>query len=167
MAIAATGDVASARDASTTVPVVFTIGGDPVRFGLVESFNRPGAHVTGVTFVSGMLGAKRVQLLLELVPSVARIALLMNPDNPNAPAEQADAQAGAIKLGREILVFNARNTAPLVIQPADIRYRGRLMFGAREVSKGRKCRRPARRWAGSSEPIEPRTIAAKPALGAC
>jgi putative ABC transport system substrate-binding protein len=116
VAIAATGDVVSARAAhraSTTVPVVFTIGGDPVRFGLVESFNRPGGHLTGITFVSSVLGAKRVQLLHDLVPSVTRIALLMNPDNANAVAEQADAQAGAAKLGRETVVFNARNAAEI------------------------------------------------------
>ena len=116
VAIAATGDVASARaarDASTTVPVVFTIGGDPVRFGLVASFNRPGGHVTGITFLATMLGAKRVQLLHELVPNVTRIALLMNPDNPNAAAEQADAQAGAAKLGYETVVLNARNAAEI------------------------------------------------------
>ena len=78
VAIAATGDVVSARAAkaaSSSVPVVFTIGGDPVRFGLVESFNRPGGHVTGITFVSNVLGAKRVQLLRDLAPKVTRIAL--------------------------------------------------------------------------------------------
>jgi putative ABC transport system substrate-binding protein len=115
-AIAATGDVVSARaakGASASVPVVFTIGGDPVRFGLVDSFNRPGGHVTGITFVSGMLGAKRVQLLHDLVPRARRIALLMNPDNANAAAEQADAQAGATKLGHETIVLNARNAAEI------------------------------------------------------
>jgi putative ABC transport system substrate-binding protein len=87
VAIAATGDVSSARAAkaaSAAIPVVFTIGGDPVRFGLVESLNRPGGHVTGISFVSKVLGAKRVQLLHELAPNATRIALLMNPDNPNA-----------------------------------------------------------------------------------
>lgn len=111
-AIAATGDVVSARaakGASTTVPVVFTIGGDPVRFGLVESFRRPGGNVTGITFVSTQLGAKRVQLLHEVAPKVARVALLMNPDNANAVAEQDDAQAGAAKLGLGTVVVNARN----------------------------------------------------------
>ena len=79
--IAATGDVASARAAqaaSRTVPVVFTIGGDPVRFGLVASLNRPGGNVTGVFFSPTLLGAKRVQILQELAPRVSRIALLMN-----------------------------------------------------------------------------------------
>jgi putative ABC transport system substrate-binding protein len=116
VAIAATGDVASARaarDASMAVPVVFTTGGDPVRFGLVASFNRPGGHVTGITFVSNVLGAKRVQLLHELVPSIRRIALLMNPDNPNAQSEQVDAEAGAAKLGHETVVLNARNAAEI------------------------------------------------------
>lgn len=112
VAIAATGDVASARAAqaaSDTVPVVFTIGADPVRFGLVTSLNRPGGHVTGVSLLSSMLGAKRVELLHELAPKVSRIALLINPNNPNADAEQADAVAGARKLGLEFIVLTARN----------------------------------------------------------
>ena len=110
--IAATGDVASARAAqaaSRTVPVVFTIGADPVRFGLVASMNRPGGHVTGISLLSSVLGAKRVELLHELAPKVSRIALLINPSNPNAAAEQADAEAGAQKLGLQANVLNARN----------------------------------------------------------
>ena len=116
VAIAATGDVASARaaqSASSTVPVVFTIGGDPVRFGLVQSFNRPGGNITGISFSPSMLGAKRMQLLHDLVPNATRIALLMNPDNPNGSAEQADSQAGAAKLGQETFVVNARNAAEI------------------------------------------------------
>jgi ABC-type uncharacterized transport system substrate-binding protein len=116
VAIAATGDVASARaarDASAMIPVVFTVGGDPVRFGLVASLNRPGGHVTGVMFASTVLGAKRIQLLHEMVPSIRRIALLMNPDNLNALTEQADAQAGAAQLGKVAVVFNARNSAEI------------------------------------------------------
>jgi putative ABC transport system substrate-binding protein len=112
VAIAATGDVASARaaqGASQTVPVVFTIGGDPVRFGLVKSVNRPGGHVTGVLFNQNVLGAKRVELLREIAPSVSRVALLMNPTNPNVQIEQADAEAGARKLGLETVTLNARN----------------------------------------------------------
>ena len=116
VAIAATGDVASARaaqSASGTVPIVFTIGGDPVRFGLVASFNRPGGNITGIAFVPNQLGAKRVQLLHELVPKVARVGLLMNPDNPNVAAEQADLKDGAAKLGLQIVVHNARNAAEI------------------------------------------------------
>jgi putative ABC transport system substrate-binding protein len=110
VAIAATGDVASARAAqaaSRTVPVVFTIGADPVRFGLVASLNRPGGHVTGVNLLSSLLGAKRVELLHEVAPKVSRIALLLNPSNPTATAEQQDAEAGARKLGHETVVLNA------------------------------------------------------------
>jgi putative ABC transport system substrate-binding protein len=110
--IAATGDVASARaaqNASTTVPVVFTIGGDPVRFGLVKSLNRPGGHVTGILFNQNVLGAKRVELLGEIAPNVSRVALLMNPTNPNVDVERLDAEAGARKLGLETVTLNARN----------------------------------------------------------
>jgi putative ABC transport system substrate-binding protein len=110
--IAATGDVASARAAqaaSQTVPVVFTIGADPVRFGLVASLNRPGGHVTGVSLLTSLLGAKRVELLRQIAPRISRVALLMNPSNPTAAAEQADAQEGARKLGLESVILNASN----------------------------------------------------------
>jgi putative ABC transport system substrate-binding protein len=112
VAIAATGDVASARAAqraSRTVPVVFTIGGDPIRFGLIETMNRPGGHVTGILFNQNVLGAKRIELLREIAPKVSRVALLMNPTNPNVKIEQADAEAGAAKLGLPTVAFNARN----------------------------------------------------------
>src|SRR6516162_8524486 len=112
VAIAATGDVASARAAqlaSSTVPVVFTIGGDPVRFGLIKSINRPGGHVTGILFNQNVLGGKRVELLREIAPKVSRVALLMNPTNPNVEVEQTDAQVGAKKLGLETVALNARN----------------------------------------------------------
>ncbi len=116
VAMAATGDVASARaarGASTTVPIVFTIGGDPVRFGLVASFNRPGGNLTGIAFVPNQLGAKRVQLLHDLLPRVVRVGLLMNPDNPNVGAEQADLKDGATRLGMQIVVHNARNAGEI------------------------------------------------------
>jgi putative tryptophan/tyrosine transport system substrate-binding protein len=115
-AMAATGDIASARAAlaaSRTVPIVFTIGGDPVRFNLVESFNRPGGNITGIAFVPNQLGAKRVQLLQQVAPRIARIGLLMNPDNPNVSAELADSKDGATKLGLEIVVQNARNATEI------------------------------------------------------
>jgi putative tryptophan/tyrosine transport system substrate-binding protein len=76
VAIAATGDVASARAAqraSSTIPVVFTIGGDPVRFGLVKSLNRPGGNVTGILFNQNVLGGKRVELLREIAPNVLEL----------------------------------------------------------------------------------------------
>jgi putative tryptophan/tyrosine transport system substrate-binding protein len=110
--IAATGDVASAlaaQAATAKIPIVFTIGGDPVRFGLVASFNRPGGNVTGISAVTGALGAKRMELLSKLAPR-SKIGLLMNPDNPNAAAEQRDAQEAARVLGLQTVVLNVRNT---------------------------------------------------------
>src|SRR5215470_17468422 len=118
VAIAATGDVASARAAqlaSKTVPVVFTIGGDPVRHGLIETVNRPGGHVTGILFNQKVLGGKRVELLGEIAPKISRIALLMNPTNPNVKIEEADAEAGAKKLGLETIALNARNASELEV----------------------------------------------------
>jgi putative ABC transport system substrate-binding protein len=112
VAIAATGDVASARAAqhvSSTVPVVFTIGGDPVRFGLVKSINRPGGNVTGILFNQNVLGAKRIELLREIAPNISRVALLMNPTNANFKVEQTDAEAGAKKLGLETVTVVATN----------------------------------------------------------
>jgi putative tryptophan/tyrosine transport system substrate-binding protein len=111
VAIAATGDVASAKAAQQAgkVPVVFTIGSDPVRFGLVASLNRPGGHVTGVSLLTSMLGAKRIELLRQVAPKVSRVALVMNPSNPTATAEQADAEDGARKLGLETIALKAGN----------------------------------------------------------
>ena len=115
-AIAATGDVASARaaqQASSTVPVVFTIGGDPIRFGLIESINRPGGNVTGILFNPNVLGAKRIELVREIAPTVSRVALLMNPTNPNVKIEETDAVNGAQKLGLETVTLNARNSSEM------------------------------------------------------
>ena len=112
VAIAATGDVASARAAQAatrTIPVVFTIGADPVRFGLVASLNRPGGNLTGINLLSSILAAKRVDLLTQLAPRTTRIALLLNPNNFSAEAELADAESGARKLGRELLAVRFRN----------------------------------------------------------
>ena len=110
-AIAATGDIASARaakGATSTIPVVFTIGADPVGHGLVKSLNRPGGNLTGVNLFSSILSAKRIELLTEIAPNARRIALVMNPDNFTARAEQEQGIAGARALNREAFVVNAR-----------------------------------------------------------
>jgi putative ABC transport system substrate-binding protein len=108
--IAATGDVVSAlaaKGATTTIPIVFVIGGDPVRFGLVERLNRPGGNITGVSLISGGLGAKRLGLMHELMPNAAVFALLVNPNNPNGEPERIDVMEAGRTLGRQILVVNA------------------------------------------------------------
>jgi len=97
------------------VPVVFTIGGDPIRHGLIETINRPGGHVTGILFNQNVLGAKRVELLGEIAPKMTRIAQLMNPTNPNVKIEEADAEAGAKKLGIETITVNARNASEMEV----------------------------------------------------
>ena len=110
-AIAATGDIASARAAkgsTSTIPVVFTIGADPVGHGLVKSLNRPGGNLTGVNLFSSILSAKRIELLTGIAPDARRIALVMNPDNFTARAEQEQGIAGARALNREAFVVNAR-----------------------------------------------------------
>lgn len=112
LAIAATGDVASARaaqSATRTIPVVFTIGGDPVRFGLVSSFNQPGGNLTGITLVPAIMSAKRIELLHEIAPQIKRVAILINPSNFTAAAEQRDAEEGGRSLGIEVIVLHARN----------------------------------------------------------
>jgi putative ABC transport system substrate-binding protein len=122
-AIAATGDIASARaaqGATRTIPIVFTIGADPVRHGLVASLNRPGGNTTGVHLFSSLLAGKRIELLTEFAPKTRRVAMLMNPDNFTAAAEQEDGIAGAKTLGREAVVVNARNPAEIEGALADV-----------------------------------------------
>jgi len=114
--IAATGDIVSARAAqaaTTTIPVVFAIGSDPVRFGLVKSLNSPGGNLTGVTLFSSTLMAKRMDLLTQLVPNARVIGLLMNPANSNAETDVNDAQKAASDLGRQTVIVNARSAGDL------------------------------------------------------
>jgi putative tryptophan/tyrosine transport system substrate-binding protein len=101
--IAATGDVPSARAAmaaTALIPIVFTVGSDPVRYGLVQSLSRPGGNATGITLFSSTLGAKRMEVLTEALPHAQLIGLLMNPDNVNVDSDQKDAEEAARMLGR-------------------------------------------------------------------
>jgi putative ABC transport system substrate-binding protein len=94
----------AAKAATTTIPIVFMTGVDPVEVGLVASFNRPGANVTGVTFLSNKLVAKRLELLATLVSGAAPIGMLAHTRNPNTAADVRDALAAAAALGRTLLV---------------------------------------------------------------
>ena len=96
--------VRAAKAATTTIPIVFSLGSDPVKMGFVDSLNRPGGNVTGVTFLANELEAKQLDLLRELVPKADAIGYLVNPSNPNTAA--AVRAAGQV-LGRRIHVFNA------------------------------------------------------------
>jgi putative ABC transport system substrate-binding protein len=97
----------AARAATATLPIVFSIGGDPIRDGLVTSLSRPSGNLTGVTLFQGELLPKRLELLRELVPTAAVIAVLLNPDNPNLQTRSRDVQEAARNIGQQILVLNA------------------------------------------------------------
>jgi len=96
----------AAKTATSTVPIVFAYGGDPVIDGLVASLNRPGGNVTGVVFIQGALGAKRLELLRQIVPKATTIAVLVNPNNPEAVSERSDVQAAALAIGQQLLVLD-------------------------------------------------------------
>jgi len=117
--IAAVGGGASglaARAATASVPIVFASGGDAVKIGLVTSLNRPGGNVTGVNIIFGALGAKRLELLHDLVPAAGAVGMLVNPDYPSAPIEVQDVEAAARRLGLRMHIFNARTERD--IEPA-------------------------------------------------
>ena len=97
----------AAKAATATIPIVFSIGGDAVKLGLVSSLNRPGGNVTGVTFFVNTLGAKRLELLRELVPSAAHIGFLVNPANPTSESQVTDVRAAARERRVDLLVVNA------------------------------------------------------------
>jgi putative ABC transport system substrate-binding protein len=97
----------AAKTATTTIPIVFVGGFDPVKSGLVASLNRPGGNVTGVTFIGASLGAKRLELARELVPNVSVIALLTHPNSPDALEELLDLNTAAKAIGQELLVVSA------------------------------------------------------------
>jgi putative ABC transport system substrate-binding protein len=111
--IVATGgshSVLAAKAATSTIPIVFTLGNDPVRLGLVASLNRPGGNITGVSILTLELAAKRLEVLHTLVPNASVIALLANPDNQVIAQPEARAtQEAARGLGLQVIVVNARN----------------------------------------------------------
>jgi putative ABC transport system substrate-binding protein len=98
----------AAKTATAILPIVFVIGDDPVKAGLTASFNRPGGNLTGVAFLTGELGAKRLGLICELVPDPGPVALLLNPNDPGAELQRQEVQAAAEALGRRLLVVYAR-----------------------------------------------------------
>ena len=96
-----------AKAATATIPIVFSMGSDPVKFGLVASLNRPGGNVTGVSHFTAELEAKRLGLLHELVPQATAIAVLLNPTNANADNQSRELKEAAHTLGLQLKIFNA------------------------------------------------------------
>jgi putative ABC transport system substrate-binding protein len=113
--IVANGIVAArpAKAATTTIPIVFFAGGDPVALGLVASLNRPSANVTGMSLLQAELAPKQLQLLRELIPNAARFGVLADPANPVTQSTIADLQAAARTLGVQLVVANARTDGDL------------------------------------------------------
>jgi putative ABC transport system substrate-binding protein len=97
----------AAKQATTTIPIVFGIGGDPVKAGLIESFNRPGGNVTGVTLMTALMEPKRLDLLRELVPGVPLIGVLLNPAFPPAAAQIRELEQAAHTIGQRITITKA------------------------------------------------------------
>jgi putative ABC transport system substrate-binding protein len=107
--IAALGGFAShaAKAATATIPIVFSVGGDPVEVGLVDALNRPGGNVTGVTFFAAQLLQKQVGLLRELVPKASVLGFLVNPDSPRMPADVTRVREAARSLGLDTHIVYA------------------------------------------------------------
>jgi putative ABC transport system substrate-binding protein len=143
--IAATGGSISAqaaKAATATIPIVFNVGEDPIKLGLVASFNRPGGNITGVNTLSPALESKRLGLLRELVPQAAIIAVLLNPTNPDADLQRRDVQAAAAAIGQDLRIFSASNESAietaftaLVQQRADALLIGNDVFLTRTYLK--------------------------------
>ena len=108
--IAATGGMRSAeaaKNATATIPIVFVLGFDPVKLGLVASFNKPDGNVTGTTIITTELATKRLNLLYDLDPGARNVAILVNPENPTADAEIEEISAAARNSGRPFFVLKA------------------------------------------------------------
>lgn len=103
----------AAKSATTTIPIVFELGGDPVGLGLVESLSRPGGNLTGVTSLSVEVSHKRLEFLSEMLPTAKTFAVAVNPTSPTAGAQSRSLQAAAALLGVELRLLNASSEAEL------------------------------------------------------
>jgi putative tryptophan/tyrosine transport system substrate-binding protein len=109
----AIGAALAAKAATSTLPIVFAIANDPVAFGLVGSLIRPGGNATGVSYLTSELGGKRLGLLHELLPSVSLVAVLVNPNNPNAELFLQDVQTAAATVSVRTLVVKATSESEI------------------------------------------------------
>jgi putative ABC transport system substrate-binding protein len=107
IAVTSTPGAMAAKAASAAIPIVFAIGADPIKFGLVASLNRPGGNVTGVSFLINSLVAKQLEVLHEALPKTLILGFLVNPTNPSADFDTSDAHGAANALGRKLVVAKA------------------------------------------------------------
>ena len=124
--------VLAAKAATLTIPIVFSLGADPVKLGLVANLGRPGGNITGVNFITADLFAKRLELLHELVPKAEVIAVLVNPDAPTAESNARSVQDAARSLGVPVRVLRARTEQEIdAALAAAVRLRaGALLVGS-------------------------------------
>jgi putative ABC transport system substrate-binding protein len=114
--IAATGgdqSVVAAHSATATIPIVFTLGSDPIKLGLVRSLNRPGSNATGITQFTAALEPKRLELLREAIPSASLIGVLLNPDQVSFETQVTEVQAAALNVGQQISIVTARTESEI------------------------------------------------------
>ena len=132
--------VMTAKAATTTIPIVFTSGGNPVELGFVSSLSRPGGNVTGVSFLLNELGAKRLELLRELVPAATSVGLLVNPTRPSFQSEVKNTQQAAQALGVKLVVLNASTEAEIDTAFAEFSRQGiaALLLGADSFFQDRR-----------------------------
>lgn len=136
----ATPSAKAAKAATTTIPIVFQLGVDPVKAGLVASLNRPGGNVTGVTNIATGLVAKRLGLLHELVPKAAAIAVLGDPAIDTFSAQKTELQKAASELGLQVIFLNASNEAEIATVFADLAQQraGALLLTDTPLFNGRR-----------------------------
>ena len=108
-----TAETLAAKAATTTIPIVFGTGGDPVALGLVTSLSRPGGNLTGIASLVGELAPKRLQLVHDLMPDAALFGVLADPAFPSTPSLVGDLQAAARTLGLQLVIANARTDSDL------------------------------------------------------
>ena len=156
--IAATGGdptVVAVKRATTTIPTVFTIGGDPVALGLVTSLNRPAANITGITQMAVLLDPKRLEVLRELMPGVAVVAVLRNPNNSNTETQVSALEAAARTIGMELRFVTAHSEGEIDTAVAALAqlHIGALMVASDPFFNGRR-----------SQIVAPATRLAVPAI---
>jgi len=126
------GAAAAAKAATTTVPIVLVAGADPVKDGLVASLNRPGGNITGVSWLGAQVGAKRLELLRQIVPKTTTIGMLEDLDSPGTEAERTDVQAAAQAIGLQLIIIDVNNDRDIETAIASFVQRGAgaLLVGA-------------------------------------
>jgi len=126
------GAAAAAKAATTTVPIILVAGADPVKDGLVASLNRPGGNITGVSWLGAQVGAKRLELLRQIVPKTTTIGMLEDLDSPGTEAERTDVQAAARAIGLQLIIIDVYNDSDIETAIASFVQRGAgaLLVGA-------------------------------------